>query len=1085
MRQKTISNSFSVTPVYDGKNGDNGVDGYNTAVVPLYRRSATALTNSDRPNGTLTYSFTTNQLTGSGFNGWSQSIPAASAGTKLYVTMATARSKDFTDEISANEWSTPVEYVADGMNSATILIYKRSATQPNNSDRPANGVVYTFADGSLSGSLNGWSKTIPATDGNPCWVRQATAVSNTTTDTINSSEWSGDNSGNAIKLIEDGINSAVVPLYRRSATALTDSDRPTGKLTYTFSTGALSGSGFNSWSQSIPAASAGTKLYVIMATARGTTDTDEISANEWSTPVEYVADGMNSAPVVIYKRADSIGSNDKPSNGCTYTFSTGALSGTLNGWSTSIPNSNGEPCWVRHATAVSNTNTDTINASEWSSATKLVENGDNAQYIYLKGSAFNKDSAGTNIVNSEIRVNGGNNLATQSRGLCLVTLNRQTLAVVDSATIYDTYEGTTGKNNLITKLNSLGDNVFVCLVSFDAIGWSDTLISLLQTFGMSDLPYTSANRYPFLFIGHKNLGKGNGITRMNDMAEPAIPVELGVYVANGALSVKDGEDGDDAVTYKISLAGSVFANDPNYSGGKMHVNIKGKVYKVEGGNTTVFTSLTSSMLDLYYIEKDGDVYNFNTGEFSVGSGSNAGTFSTTLFNNQGWSEEEIFLAVLRVGGVEVARESIQIEIYGINGQSIKGDTGKMCYIAGEYDPAFIYRSNSTQTVAVEVPVAGSTETKLYVLKTDSNVDGDGVHHGPSDSAYWEEGLNRYNLLRTKYLFTDFAKLGSGVVSGDWLFSARGTINGTVYNDGNTHGGVAAYMAFNGNDPLGSGIIKVNNVTRTLAYNVSNSGYFGSMTLTQGRDLVIKANGYRNDYSTNKVYLKLYQYKINATTGVGEYILAASLVWDSVTVTEKTLTFTVMESGTYYLRVEHTTSSSSGNGSSKVSNIVATEFGFAPKYAVDLKTGKVYQNDAYINGVVISEDTEYGNKIMFDATTGGLTMIGPKTVNDDDRKPSGDERETLAELHFETDPDTMTRLAYFYLRDGHRKMETQVDPEYGVVCKNTISQNSESRYTSSGLAITVGNRSVNIDDNGITVYVGGTQHTKTWEQILGF
>lgn len=188
------------------------------------------------------------------------------------------------------------------------------------------------------------------------------------------------------------------------------------------------------------------------------------------------------------------------------------------------------------------------------SHTKDGNKGDDAQYIYLKGSAYNKDSAGTNVAASEIKVNGGSNLATQSRGLCLVTLNRQTLAVVDSATIYDTYEGTTGKNNLITKLNNLGTNVFVCLVSYDAIGWSDTLISTLQSFGMSDLPYTSENRYPFLFIGYKNLGKGNGITRMNDMAEPAIPVELGVYVANGALSVKDGKDGEDGDdVFSVSL----------------------------------------------------------------------------------------------------------------------------------------------------------------------------------------------------------------------------------------------------------------------------------------------------------------------------------------------------------------------------------------------------------------------------------------------------------------------------------------------------------------------------------------------------
>ena len=871
---------ISMTTVNDGEDGNNGIDGYNTCVVPLYRRSATPLTNSDRPNGTLTYSFGTNNLTGTGFNGWSQTMPAVSSGTKLYVTMATARSKDLYDEISANEWSTPVEYVADGMNSATVLIYKRSATQPNNSDRPANGVVYTFADGSLSGTLNGWSKTIPATDGNPLWVRQATAVSSSTTDTINSSEWSGDSSGNAVKMIEDGINSAVVPLYRRSATALTDSDRPTGKLTYTFSTGALSGTGFNSWSQTIPAASSGTKLYVIMATARSTTDTDEISANEWSTPVEYAADGMNSAPVVIYKRADSIESSDKPSDGTTYYFSTGVLSGTLNGWSTQIPNSNGKPCWVRHATAVSNTNTDTINASEWSSATKLVENGDVGYSIAL---TLTRD-----------------NLYTEANWNTYAALNHS-----------ESYSKRTGDSDLTSC--RVGDYFMVTGKASD---------SLLTHTAIYKCTSVSASSITGTCVSHTH----------------------------------DGAKGDDAVVYKISLAGSVFANDPNYSGGKMHVNIKGKVYKVEGGNTTVFTSLTSSMLDLYFIEKDGDVYNFNTGEFSVGTGSNAGTFSTTLYNNQGWSEEEIFLAVLRVGGVEVARESIQIEIYGINGQSIKGDTGKMCYIAGEYDPAFIYRSNDTQTVAVEVPVAGSTETKLYVLKTSTNVDGDGVHHGPSDTDYWEEGLNRYNLLRTKYLFADFAKLGSGVVSGDWLFSAKGTINGTVYNDSNTHGGVAAYMAFNGNDPLGNGIIKVNDVTRTLAYNVANSGYFGSMTLTQGRDLVIKANGNRNNYSTNKVYLKLYQYKINATTGVGEYILAASLVWDSVTETEKTLTFTVMESGTYYLRVEHTTSSSSGNGSSKVSNIVATEFGFAPNFAVDLLTGQTYQHSGLFTGFIRKSKT---------------------------------------------------------------------------------------------------------------------------------
>ena len=1042
--------------VIDGNNGDNG---YNTAQVALYRRSATALTNNDRPTGTLTYTFSTGRVSGASsyYNGWSQSIPETVAGTKLYVIMAIARSQSDTDDIAASDWSTPVEYVADGVNSAPVFIYKRSKTQPT--DKPADGATYYFKKagsteaGTLSGTLNGWSTQIPATDNNhyPCWVRQAMAVSNGNTDVINASEWSDP----ATKLIEDGVSitSADVVFVLSDSGSTAPADSVTWKTSFAeldikntnaskfvwqavkvvLSNGTTSYTGKQCLGKVSEFASI-TEQYALgtASAATGTwQDNTPPSAEKgkylWTrTKLTYSDNSVGYSPseagqCVGYFGTDGKGISSADIMFClgnsqttapgdssftatsfaelnikstdadkyvwqciktTYTsgnptysgkvclgkvsdfasiteqYALGTASAATGTWQDNTPPSaeKGKYLWTRTKLTYSGGGTTYVPSSSGQCIGYFGTDGSNAQYIFLKGSAFNKDSAGTNIVNSEIRVNGGNNLATQSRGLCLVTLNRQTLAVVDSATIYDTYEGTTGKNNLITKLNSLGDNVFVCLVSFDAIGWSDTLISLLQTFGMSDLPYTSANRYPFLFIGYKNLGKGNGITRMNDMAEPAIPVELGVYVANGALSVKDGKNGEDAITYKISLAGSVFANDPNYSGGKMHVNIKGKVYKVEGGNTTVFTSLTSSMLDLYYIEKDGDVYNFNTGEFSVGTGSNAGTFSTTLFNNQGWSEEEIFLAVLRVGGVEVARESIQIEIYGMNGQSIKGDTGKMCYIAGEYDPAFIYRSNDTQTVAVEVPVAGSTETKLYVLKTSTNVDGDGVHHGPSDTDYWEEGLNRYNLLRTKYLFADFAKLGSGVVSGDWLFSAKGTINGTVYNDSNTHGGVAAYMAFNGNDPLGNGIIKVNDVTKTLAYNVADSGYFGSMTLTQGRDLVIKAKGYRNDYSTNKVYLKLYQLKVNATTGVWEYIFAASLVWDSVTETEKALTFTVMESGTYYLRVEHTTSSSSENGSSKVSNIVATEFGFAPNFAVDLLTGRSYQKDCFINGFIRKKKT---------------------------------------------------------------------------------------------------------------------------------
>ena len=194
------------------------------------------------------------------------------------------------------------------------------------------------------------------------------------------------------------------------------------------------------------------------------------------------------------------------------------------------------------------------------------DKGGDAQYIYLKGTARDANSQISNTVSCEVKVNGGTNLvAAQSRGLNLVIINRQTLAISESIN-YDTYGEAVGSQaalnpgitDLIARLNSLDDSVFVCLVSFDAIGWQRPadvttgtypLITALQGYGMSELPYTAAGRFPFLFIGYKNLGKGNGLTRMRNTGNYYDVVELSAYIANGALTVKDG---DNAVSVRLS-----------------------------------------------------------------------------------------------------------------------------------------------------------------------------------------------------------------------------------------------------------------------------------------------------------------------------------------------------------------------------------------------------------------------------------------------------------------------------------------------------------------------------------------------------
>lgn len=361
-----------------GANGAAGAAGLNNATVFIYRRSATVPT---LPSTAATYTFATGAISGLN-NSWMATIPAGT--DPLYVAVATASSASATDTIASNEWSSPVVLAqngasgangadgAAGLNSAAVFIYQRAAAAPA---APTTTATYTFATGGLTGLNNGWSATIPANNGQPLWVRQASASSTGATDTIATGEWSaaqqfavdGTPGG-------DGSSSAVVFIYARAATAPA---APTGATTYTFATGVLSGTLGNGWTQSIPAAN-GQPLWVRTAVAFGTT-TDTIAAAEWSGATQLAQDGaqgpagLNSASVFLYRRSGSV--PPVPSTTATYTFATGALTGQNNSWTQTVP-SGTDPIYVITASAASTGATDTIASGEWSSPSILAQNGD-------------------------------------------------------------------------------------------------------------------------------------------------------------------------------------------------------------------------------------------------------------------------------------------------------------------------------------------------------------------------------------------------------------------------------------------------------------------------------------------------------------------------------------------------------------------------------------------------------------------------------------------------------------------------------------------------------------------------------------
>ena len=372
-----VGDAFVQTVTVDvTQDGATGTPGGNTATVVLYKRSTTEITARDWTHD-CTYTFTTKALSPTP-SGWTlNKIPEGT--DPIYVTAATAYSTGATDTIAATEWATPVLLAEngdrgnDGLNTASVFLYKRSVTTP---EKPQGQMTYTFATASLVGDLSGWSLSIPETDGNPCWVIQATAVSTLVRDIIEPTEWSEPK-----KLVVDGSNglpggnTATLLLYKRSGVRVIDIDWK-DTCTYTFAAKTLNPTPSGWTLNKIPEGTA--PVYVTAATAYSTGATDAISASEWAKPVLFVENGnngLNTAPVFLYMRSNSTPA--KPSYDLTYTFATGELSGELSGWSQKIPETDGNPCWVIQATAISSEDTDEILSTEWSDPVKMVADGDN------------------------------------------------------------------------------------------------------------------------------------------------------------------------------------------------------------------------------------------------------------------------------------------------------------------------------------------------------------------------------------------------------------------------------------------------------------------------------------------------------------------------------------------------------------------------------------------------------------------------------------------------------------------------------------------------------------------------------------
>ena len=222
------------TPTILAKNGTNGVNGYNSAIIYLYKRAKESSAPASGPTTTSTYTFASKTITGTsiGTGKWETTIPSGT--DPVYIVAATAMSRSTTDTIDANDWSDPVIMSkngtngtngsdgadgADGYNVATVYLYTRASSTPS---KPSSNVTYTFSTGVASGNDIGssktWKTTIPS-GSSPIYVTMATAISKSNTYTITSDKWSS-----PVKLAQDGTPSTTVLLSNECYTFVADSE---------------------------------------------------------------------------------------------------------------------------------------------------------------------------------------------------------------------------------------------------------------------------------------------------------------------------------------------------------------------------------------------------------------------------------------------------------------------------------------------------------------------------------------------------------------------------------------------------------------------------------------------------------------------------------------------------------------------------------------------------------------------------------------------------------------------------------------------------------------------------------------------
>ncbi len=263
----------------------------------------------------------------------------------------------------------------------------------------------------------------------------------------------------------------------------------------------------------------------------------------------------------------------------------------------------------------------------------------------------------------------------------------------------------------------------------------------------------------------------------NNLPKNARPT---TYLAVKGIPVtKKGDTGNPSVVYEIVVASEEAYMD---STGKLHGNVYWDVYEVQGSQRTkIDVPAPSGMLHQFKLNTEGSwgsCQNASSGH--AWTCTLAGGAYVPYYDGKKWDDDlrlqemptSVEIRFLKYDSAQgallpVATKSVPI--------SIRGQMGRNFYYDGEWSASKTYTITDHSAPYVSLTEGGGV-THWVMIGDNRSISGN--NHKPSnDTDDWEMMTTTFKYLITEAIFTEFAKLGSAVFNGDYMFSQHGYATG--------------------------------------------------------------------------------------------------------------------------------------------------------------------------------------------------------------------------------------------------------------------------------------------------------------------